>query len=345
LPAPSIPQNFYVTQGNIQVFLQWDIVAGATSYSVQRSLDGVTYSSYATVTANNYLDTAVTSGTNYFYQVASTNGSGTSPYTSPQSIVPTTSGELSLGEIRLAAQQKADRVGSNFVTLPEWNSFINRAMFELYDILTTQDEDYFVAPQALFRTNGTDNLYPLPNGVLTFQDINGNNFVPPPFYRLKGVDLAVQNAAQAFVTVNKFNWQDRNKYIYPNTASTIFGVFNLQYRLMGDKIELIPAPSGNQVIKLWYTPRLRMLVKDNDVSDISISGWIEYVICRAAKYALDKEESDTSKIDAELLYLKERIEDASINRDVGQPDRITDIRQTGNWGNNNSGWGGPVGGI
>lgn len=347
MAIPATPTNFYVTQGNSQIFLQWDLEAGATSYTIQRSTDNVTFSTLASVAVNTYLDAAVTLGTQYYYKIASVNGSGTSPYTQVQSAVPTISGEMTLGQIRLAAQQRADRVNSNFVTLPEWNSYINQAMFELYDMLTTAFEDYFVASPASFLCNGSQFLYPLPDGVTTFKDINGNNFVPKPFYKLLGVDLAINSANNAYVTVNKFNFIDRNRFVYPNSASTIYGVFNLQYRVMGDKIEFIPTPTGNQTIRLWYIPRLDQLLKDTDTTTMGISGWIEYVIVRAAIYALAKEESDTTGLEKQIVFLKQRIEEAAQNRDAGQPDRISDIRQNGWWNASSGGygWSGPIGGF
>jgi hypothetical protein len=345
-----IPQNFYVQTANGQNLVSWSISAGATSYQVQRSTDGVNYSNLSLVSVGtSYLDTAVTLGIQYWYQVASVNLSGTSPYTTPQSVVPTTSGEMSLGAIRLQAQQRADRVGSNFVSLPEWNTYINQAMFELYDLLVTVYEDYFVTTPAQFATDGTSYLYALPNGVTSW--INGitgaSNYIAPPFYKLMGVDLGINNANNAWVTINKFNFIDRNRFVYPNTASTIYGVFNLQYRLLGSNIEFIPTPSAGQQIRVWYIPRLQMLLQDTDVTTQGISGWIEYVIVRAAKYALDKEESDTTKLDQELLYLNKRIEESAMNRDAGMPDRISDVRQNGWWGAGSGGygWNGPIGGF
>lgn len=343
MAVPSAPNNFYVQTANGQILLSWAISAGATSYVVQRSLDNVTFSGYATPATTQYLDTAVTIGTEYFYKVAAVNGSGTSIYTASQSQVPTMTAEMTLGQIRLASQQRADRVNSNFVTLPEWNSFINRAMFELYDLLITVWEDYYVAPAISFLSNGTTFLYPLPDGVTSFTGPDGNPLVARPFYKLMGVDLALNNAANSYVTINKFNFIDRNTFIYPNTASTIYGVFNLRYRLVGNKIEFIPTPTSGQQIRLWYIPRLTMLLQDTDMSDISISGWIQYVITRAAKYALDKEESDTSSLDAELLFLKNRIEESAQNRDAGQPDTISNIRNS-NWGNKGYGDGFGFGG-
>ena len=344
MAIPAIPTNLYVQTANRQVFLSWDLETGATSYSVERSTDGVNYSVVASPAVPNYLDTSVSVGVQYYYQVASSNISGTSAYTSPQTIIPVPTGEMSLGQIRLNSQQTADRVDSNFVTLPEWNNMIRLASEELYDLLITVYEDYFLAPPVQFVTTQSQGTYPLPDGTSIYT-VNGQNAAP--FYKLAGVDLGINSANNAYVTMSKFNFIDRNRYVYPNTASTIYGVFNMQYRVMGSNILFIPVPSNNQPIQLWYYPRLKELLQDTDITDYSISGWIRYVIVRAAKYALDKEESDTTKLDAELLFLKGRIEESASNRDAGQPDKISDIRTNGMWGSLSGGygWNGPLGGF
>jgi len=349
---PGIPQNFNVQTANGQNLVSWSLSTGATSYKIQRSLDNVTYSPLVTISgsplAASYLDAAVTQGTQYWYQVSASNTSGDSSYTTPQAIVPTQTAEMTLGQIRLAAQQTADRVNSNFVTLPEWNSFINLAQYELYDLLVTNYEDYYMATPIQFTTDGSTYIYPLPNGVLSFNNgLNPNlTLVAPSLYKLLGVDLALQTASNAYVTINKFNFIDRNRFVFPNTASTIYGVFNMQYRVMGNNIEFIPTPSANQSIRLWYIPRLTELLQDTDMTTTGISGWLRYVIVRAAKYALDKEESDTTKLDQELLFLKARVEESASNRDAGQPDTISNTRRGGNgsgWGNG-GGWNGGTAG-
>lgn len=344
MSIPAIPNNFVCQQANRQVLVSWDLEAGATSYSVQRSTDQLSYTTIATISNTEYLDTAVTVGVQYWYRIASVNGSGTSPYTNAQNVIPTPSGEMSLAQIRLSAQQRADRVNSEFVTKQEWDSYINQAMFELYDLLTTTYEDYFVATPAQFFTTGGTYLYPLPDGLRTFTDLSGNSYVASPYYKLLGVDLGLNNANNAWVTVNRFNFIDRNRFVYPNTASTIYGVFNLQYRVMGNNIELIPTPSGGQPMRIWYIPRLVELLKDTDITTSGISGWIEYVIVRAAIYALSKEESDVTGLAQQLLFLKQRIEESAVNRDAGQPDKISDVRTNG-WGNGDAGgWNGTRGG-
>lgn len=336
MAAPATPNNFIVQTANAQVFVSSDISAGATSYTFQRSTDGVAFTTLGTANVPQYLDTSASPGVQYWYNMAAVNGSGTSPYTAPETAIPVPTGEACLGQLRLMSQQRADRVNSEFVTTAEWNSYINLAYFELYDLLITNYEDYFVAPFASFSCDGSTFLYPLPNGVLSFNNNSGTPFVAQSFYKLLGVDLALNNAQNGYVTINRFNLIDRNRFVYPNTASTIYGVFNLQYRPMGNNIEFIPTPSSGQVIRLLYIPRLTQLLQDTDTTITGISGWFQYIIVRAAKYALDKEESDTSKLDSELLFLKKRIEETAMNRDAGQADRISDTRQ----GGYNDGFGG-----
>lgn len=347
MAIPGIPQNFNVQTANQQNLVSWALSVGATSYQVQRSLDNVTFSTVSTVSgsplATSYLDTAVTVGTQYWYTVAaSSDGTNYSSPTITQSAVPTQSGEQSLGAIRLKAMQRADRVNSNFVTMTEWNSYINQAMFELYDILISVYEDLYIAPPIQFVADGTTYLYPLPNGTNTFLDANNTavTFTPRPIYKLLGVDLALNNATNAYVTVNKFMFIDRNRFVYPNTASTLYGVFNLQYRMMGSNIEFIPTPTAGQGIRLWYIPRLIELLQDTDVTVTGISGWIEYVIVKAAYYALTKEESDTTSLVMQLQALNQRIEDMAANRDAGSPDIISDTRS-----NRGFGYGGPGSGY
>lgn len=329
MSAPGIPSGFFVQQSAGEAFLSWNIQAGATSYSVQRSADGVTYAVVGTPSVNSYLDTTTLVNTQYYYQVAAVNADGISPYTQSQSVIPTLIGKISLGELRLRCQQKADRVNSNFVTLPEWNFFINQARYELYDLLITVYEDYYVAPRLTFSTDGTTQSYDLPNGA--------NYSGAPAFYKMYGMDLGLDSTSNAAITLRKFSFIERNRYVYPQLTSTYFGVFNLRYRVVGDEVMFIPTPSGGQIVGMWYYPRLESIVQDIDVVD-GISGWEAYVIARAAKYALDKEESDTTKLDAEIIYLKQRVEESASNRDAGQPDTISNTRSSSeSWGYNGMG--------
>lgn len=324
MAVPATPNNPVVQVGNSQALVSCDLTPTALSYIVQRSVDGITYSTVGSPTLPTYLDTTVAIGTMYWYQIAAVNGSGTSPYTTPVAVVPAPTAEMSLFQLRLSAQQRADRVNSNFVTTAEWNNYLTQAMYELYDILVTAYDNYFLAPALQFPTVNSQMSYPLPDGIL----YNG----APALYKLEGLDLSVNTSQNAWVTLSRFNFIDRNKYIYPNSSSTIYGVFNLQYRVMGNSLLLIPPPSSSQILQLWYVPRLPQLLKDTDITTIGWSGWLEYAIVRAAILALAKEESDTTALQQQLVFLKQRIEEAAQNRDEGRPDTISDVRSSTGFG-------------
>lgn len=347
MAIPYQPQNLLAQQADGNILLTWSGSLGSTSYNIQRSTDGVNFTDLDTSTATQYIDSLPGVGIMYYYQVAGVNSDGTSTYSNPAQMVAAPPSEMSLYELRLRSQQTADRVNSQFVDTSEWNSFLRLAMYELYDLLITVYEDLFAAQYVYINTDGTTQNYPVPNGYSNYLGgtYGGSAGAPAQaFYKLAGMDLGVNTSNNAWVTLKKFDFIDRNSYVYPNSTSTIYGVYNMRYRLMGDNVNIIPTPAGNQQIRMWYSPKLPAMLADTDLTTLGYSGWIRYPIVRAAKYALDKEESDTSKLDAELLFLKSRIEQSASNRDVGIPDTISNTRQdpvyggTGWGGGNNGGW-------
>jgi hypothetical protein len=341
------PQGLTAEQTDGNILLTWSVSLGATSYQIQSSTDGINFSNLATTTANTYLISYPGIGIMFYYQVAAINVAGTSPYSSIAQMVAAPPAEMSLYELRLRCQQKADRVNSNFVTTTEWNYNIRLAMYELYDILITTYEDYFSSAIVYLNTNGTTQNYPIPDGATNYL---GNLYpslvtVPPStpapaFYKMAGMDIGVNTSNLAFDTMPKFMFISRNDFVYPNSTSTIYGVNNMRYRLMGNKLTIIPTPAGNQQLRMWYAPRLPALLQDTDLTTIGISGWLQYPIVRAAKYALDKEESDTMALDQELVFLKTRIEQAGSNRDEGIPDAISPTRRDPVYDGNSFGIGG-----
>ena len=349
MAVPYQPQNLVAEQADGNILLTWSASLGVTGYKIQRSLDGVNFADYAVATVvPQYVDSLPGTGVMYYYQVAAVNVSGTSPYSSIAQMVAAPPSEMSLFELRLRAQQTADRVNSQFVTQSEWNAFLRLAMYELYDILIMSYEDLFASSQVLVQTDGTTQNYPLPNGASNFfggtYPSTGSTSPSPALYKLAGVDLGINTSNNAWVTLLKFDFIERNNYVYPNSTSTIYGVYNMRYRLMGNFMNIIPTPAGNQQIRMWYSPKLPALLMDTDLTTLGYSGWLRYAIVRAAKYALDKEESNTQPLSEELVFLKTRIEEASQNRDAGVADTISQTRQdpllgTGfGGGGNQGGW-------
>lgn len=351
MSVPYQPQNLDAQQADGNILLTWSASLSATGYRIESSTDGINFTTLGTVLqVTSYLDALPGTGTMFYYQVIATNGSGDSTASSIVQMVAAPPSEMSLYELRLRCQQCADRVGSQFVVNSEWNYFIRIAMYELYDILMTSYEDYFASSLVFINTNGTTANYPLPDGVSnyfgdTYPSTSSAGSPAGAFYKLAGVDLNVNTSiiTPSRVSLLRFEFIKRNKYVYPNSTSTIYGVNNMQYRIMGNNINIIPTPAGNQTLTLYYSPRLPALLQDIDLTTIGISGWLRYVIVRSAKYALDKEEgSDTSKLTEEIGFLKLRIEQASQNRDAGVPDTISETRRDPIYGGpgycSNGGW-------
>ena len=347
--VPYQVQNLTVEQADGNILLSWSGSLGSTSYQIQRSTDGVNFTNLATTTlTTQYVDSFPGVGIMYYYQVAGVNISGTGPYSAVAQMVAAPPSEMSLYELRLRCQEQADRVNSQFLSNSEWNYIIRLSMYELYDILMTSYEDYFASAYVTIMTNGTTSRYPLPDGATNYLGgaYTGTSGTPAQaFYKLAGMDLNVNTSTitPSRVSLLRFDFIKRNQYVYPNSTSTIYGVYNMRYRIMGNFIDIIPTPAGNQQLIAWYSPRLPALLQDTDLTTLGISGWLRYVIVRAAKYALDKEqETDTSKYSEEILFLKTRIEQASSNRDAGIPDTISETRVDNVYGG--TGWAGGTSG-
>lgn len=353
---PYQPITPVLQTGNQQILLSWPIVAGATSYSVQRSTDGIIYASVGSPATNSFVDSTVAVGTVYYYQVASVNINGTSPYTAsyPPSITPCLPGQINLGYLRYNSQLQADKLNSEYLTTDEWNFNINQSANELYDILVTKyGDDFFMAPYLLVPMTGLDH-YALPDG--SNYPINGVN--SPALYKLLGVDVNISGSILTpnadWVPVSRSNWSDRDRYTtFPGQAGALNNVYQMSYRMMGNNIFVFPA-NQNQYLRISYVPILQQMLLDTDMLPFSISGWSEYVIVDAAMKSMGKEESydKVNYLMTRKTALLERIESTAANKDAGQPNTVSNTRSTmsdpgfngyGFGGNGAWGWGGSGG--
>lgn len=355
------PQNLILQSGNGQNFVTWNSVVGATSYSVQRSIDNTSWSVVGTPTPPSFLDTTGLIGVNYYYQVASVNMSGMSAYNVPQgglptSITPCLPGQINLGYLRYMAQLRADKLNSFYLTTDEWNFNLNQSATELYDLLVGKfGDDYFFASPLLINLSGVIS-YPIPDG--SNYPINGVN--SPALYKLNGIDCNVSGPANdgpnsGWVPLARANWSDRDRYTtWPGQAGALNNIYEMFYRTMGNQIYLFPQ-NINMVVRLWYVPILQQLLQDTDMLPFSISGWSEFVIIDAAMKAMIKEESleKWNALAQTKAGMIERIETTAANRDVGQSNSVSNVRAVmgdpgfSSWGNGygSGGFGGGGGGY
>ena len=101
-----------------------------------------------------------------------------------------TAGIVTVQDLINQIREEADQQSSGFVSDLAIATHISNSGKELYDILVgAYGNDYFLAPPASFNTNNINDTFPLPDGVLQFNDNYQNPFTPAPFYKLAGLDL------------------------------------------------------------------------------------------------------------------------------------------------------------
>src|SRR5262249_28071793 len=141
---------------------------------------------------------------------------------------------MSLAELRLAAQQRADMVNSAFVTNAEWTTYINAVLFEMYGIIMeSYGDDYFVdtTPWTITTAANTE-FYALATDHL----------------KLLGVDLLLAaGPPPIYISLRKFNFQERNQYSAPAFQLQL-GRTNLRYRQSGNNLWLRPFPAAGLTV-------------------------------------------------------------------------------------------------
>lgn len=208
-----------------------------------------------------------------------------------------------LTDLILSARQKADMVNSTFIEDPEWTDYINNSYAELYDILVSRFEDYYSKTLSF-----------------TIASSSTSQTLPSDFYKFRGLDFNI--SGNDYITVRKFNFEERNK-INRVLTRTLRGVSDRQYRVMGQNILIYPVDKAPGNYRLWYIPRYTPLTTGASVLG-DVLDFQEYITTDAAIKALVKEESDPSALMMHKNELKLRIEAMASNRDT-TPDRIGDV--------------------
>lgn len=332
MPIPPIgnlvtPRDFVIMSAQDQVVLNWAYAPLATSYFVSRSVDNVVFDELAETTSLQYLDTTAVVGVIYYYRVQSSDGVNSSPATYSLSGQALNPGQTTVGNIRLECQQRTDRVNSDNISTQEWNSMISQSYKELYDILIQKfGDDYYVQIPFYYTTTG------MIDSVTQAQTFP----LPRDFYKLLRCEVALNPSdPNSWITLRQFMAVQANLWNYPNVY-TFYGITNLRYRLWGTNLQIVPIASAGQTIRIWYAPKPNQLIRDTDTVD-AISGYEEYIVADVCIKALAKTEEDVSVFVLQKAALLKRVEEAAENRNIGDPQTVSDAR-TRNfaWGDDGS---------
>jgi hypothetical protein len=201
------------------------------------------------------------------------------------------------------ARQRADMVGSLFVTDDEAFGYVKLGWATLYDIITQSSQNYFI------------NTY-----NITLVNNQQDYALPADFYKMVGVDLT--SGVGNPVTLRPFNWVERNRYKYSGLM-TIAGPM-YRYNLLGVNIRFTPVP-GTGTIKVYYTPEVVQPALISSEIDMVGFGFQEYLILYCAMKMLAKEESDTTLIVQELAAQQKRVESMTADQDRTFPKTVVDV--------------------
>ena len=183
--------------------------------------------------------------------------------------------------------------------------YVNMAYKDLYAQSVLSKEFYFTTPTTISVVGGTSS-YALPSD----------------FYKLDGVDMALDSSGR-YLTLKPFQFMERNKF-RSGLALTVapYGqVF--RYIVVGTNIQFIPLPSQNATIQLWYTPE-PVTISSFSTSLALPIGCDEYMSLTIACRMMDKEETDTSSLNAKRLEVLDQLRNSLKDRDQGSASYVVD---------------------
>lgn len=199
------------------------------------------------------------------------------------------------------ARQRADQVGSQFVSDSEALDYLKLGYQNFYDLVVQSNNTYYLSSFDITLVSGQQD-YPL----------------PADFYKLLGMDLMATVGAP--VTLRPFQWNERNRYKYAGLTTMAGPVY--RYNLLGSNVRFTPIP-GTGSIKVYYTPLAVLPTADTDNMDTM--GFDEFMILSVALKMLAKEESDTQLVAAELAAQRERVQSMLADQDASFPKAVIDI--------------------
>lgn len=212
---------------------------------------------------------------------------------------------VTFAQLRERARNRADMTGSLFVSEAELGDYVNASAQELYDVLVASFQDYYLSVTAnTTLTVGQDSIT-----------------LPTDFYKLRGIDRLLDGSSE-WQTLQPFSFAERNdRQGMVGLTSYVYTDSGIRYRIQSNTVKLTPADDCAGTYRVWYIPRMPLLVNDSDSFD-GINGWEDYVVVDAAIKMLMKEESSTTGLERQKTALLKRIQDMSVQRDSGSPEVI-----------------------
>jgi hypothetical protein len=190
-----------------------------------------------------------------------------------------------------------------FITDQEITSYLNYGCSEVYDMLVAaKGQEWFVASYPFLSVLNQD-TYALPANL----------------YQLMTVDIELGN--NIILSARPYMPSERNRFKwYPGW----FYNMPVYYRLQGQFIKFIPAPSAAYQVQLNYYPTYIPLSNPSDTFD-GINGWEEFGIWAAVAACKQKGDEDPSFAQGRCQELRAKIEAMGADHAAYDNERVHDI--------------------
>ena len=163
--------------------------------------------------------------------------------------------------------------------------------------------------------------------VYTAGIASGTNVVPTPsdMFKLRGVDYWGSVGVSSGTNASGINWiplkpmQFSERYNGSGLASTATYPFqrsNLQWKLMGDEIQIYPPEISAGQYQIWYTPKYNPLLIPSQTLRpyMDHAGWVEYAISNSCVKIMNKLNLDPQGFMAEAADYKQLVISSASNR-------------------------------
>jgi len=219
-----------------------------------------------------------------------------------------------LGDLLTRFYDRFDEGSSQYIGTTQATRLINEGGRHLHNWIISVSEDYIVNITTIAITQYQID-YALPNDF--FKDIK----VFGTYTTAVGTTSVPYYWPMRRVMKNEYRGG-------PATAFRLPYYIPFGYMIFGQTFRITPMPDivNNFGVQLWYAPHYTELVNVTDTMAISvIPGWDEFVINHAVIGAKIKEGVGTVELQARQAEVKQFINEQLINRDLGMPQRVTDI--------------------
>jgi len=220
-----------------------------------------------------------------------------------------------VAQLKTRALRMADHENSGFISAAEATDLVREAIREYIDMVEDPVGLEFLAQSYEFTTTPGSASYTVGNGTTS-----------PYMYKLLAVQVTFdgrRHPVRKSTLMGMLDPDMGNGWTSPGAVRYTMGPISSGARTL----LFFPAPQAAHAVTVLYVPVVDTL--DDSTIIPGLMGWDEFVVLSMAIKILDKEESDTKRLEARLEKCRARIMQAIADSDAGQTDQISDVSGMG----------------